>query len=130
MSVRACLVSIHGTSLFFSSFSSASIRGSTAAGSFRLASAFAAVEPIEPLFRSLAPEGGYIHCGPPGAGHYTKMVHNGIEYGLMQAYAEGFAILREKEEFGFDLHQISEIWQHGSVVRSWLFAVSTPDKAE
>ena len=79
----------------------------------------AAVKPLEPIFVSLAPEGGYLHVGGAGAGHYVKMVHNGIEYGLMQAYAEGFEILRQSE-FPLDLHQIAGIWRYGSVVRSWL----------
>lgn len=77
---------------------------------------------VEPLLRLLAPapDRGWLHCGPPGAGHFVKMVHNGIEYGLMQAYAEGFSVLRSKTEFGFDLAAIAESWRHGSVVRSWL----------
>jgi 6-phosphogluconate dehydrogenase len=74
---------------------------------------------LEPVFRSLAPEGGYAHTGPSGAGHFVKMVHNGIEYGLMQAYAEGFDILHHSE-FDLDLEEISGIWRYGSVVRSWL----------
>jgi 6-phosphogluconate dehydrogenase len=78
-----------------------------------------AVERLEPVFGSLAPEGGYAHVGPSGAGHFVKMVHNGIEYGLMQAYAEGFDIF-EHSEFDLDLEQISGIWRYGSVVRSWL----------
>ena len=78
-----------------------------------------AVEPLEPIFRALAPEGGYIHCGPPGAGHYTKMVHNGIEYGLMQAYAEGFEILHASE-YPIDLEGVAKAWMNGTVVRSWL----------
>ena len=73
----------------------------------------------EPLFKSLAPKDGYAHVGPSGAGHFVKMVHNGIEYGLMQAYAEGFEILRQSE-FELDLHEIASIWRYGSVVRSWL----------
>ena len=77
------------------------------------------VEPLEPIFRALAPEGGYVHCGPPGAGHYTKMVHNGIEYGLMQAYAEGFEILHSSE-YPLDLAAIAGAWMHGTVIRSWL----------
>ncbi len=80
-------------------------------------SAFAA---LEPALATLAPEGGYAHVGPAGAGHFVKMVHNGIEYGLMQAYAEGFELLRAVEGFDLDLDQISALWQHGSVVRSWL----------
>ena len=79
-----------------------------------------AVAVCEPAFLALAPEGGDAHVGPPGAGHFVKMIHNGIEYGLMQAYAEGFEILSEAPEFDLDLHQISSIWRYGSVVRSWL----------
>lgn len=80
------------------------------------------VERLRPIFETLAPaaDKGWGHVGPNGAGHYVKMVHNGIEYGMMQAYAEGFSILKAKEEFGLDMHQVSQIWQHGSVVRSWL----------
>src|ERR671924_1097624 len=79
----------------------------------------AAFEQAEPIFRSLAPPNGYAHVGPSGAGHFVKMVHNGIEYGLMQAYAEGFEILRASE-FGLDLPTVAGIWRYGSVVRSWL----------
>jgi 6-phosphogluconate dehydrogenase len=75
---------------------------------------------LEPAFLALAPEGGYVHCGPVGSGHFVKMVHNGIEYGMMQAYAEGFEIMRAKQEFGMDLHAIASAWRYGSVVRSWL----------
>jgi len=80
------------------------------------------VERLRPVFETLAPgkDRGWGHVGPPGSGHFTKMVHNGIEYGLMQAYAEGFSILGHKKEFELDLHQVAEIWRHGSVVRSWL----------
>jgi 6-phosphogluconate dehydrogenase len=81
-----------------------------------------AVTRHEPVFEALAPgpNHGWGHVGPSGAGHFVKMVHNGIEYGLMQAYAEGFSIMKHKEEFELDLHQIAEIWRFGSVVRSWL----------
>ena len=81
-----------------------------------------AVDQLRPVFESLAPgvDKGWGHVGPVGAGHFVKMVHNGIEYGLMQAYAEGFEIMRAKESFGLDMHQIAEIWRFGSVVRSWL----------
>jgi 6-phosphogluconate dehydrogenase len=81
-----------------------------------------AVERLRPIFETLAPgaDKGWGRVGPSGSGHFTKMIHNGIEYGMMQAYAEGFAILQKKEEFGLDLGQIAQIWQHGSVVRSWL----------
>jgi len=80
------------------------------------------VATLQPLFEALAPapDRGWGRVGPVGAGHFTKMVHNGIEYGLMQAYAEGFSILEHKKEFALDLHQIGEIWRQGSVVRSWL----------
>jgi len=79
----------------------------------------AAVAQVEPVFRDLAPEDGYAHVGAAGAGHFTKMVHNGIEYGLMQAYAEGFEVMKASE-FDLDLHEIAGIWRYGSVVRSWL----------
>ena len=82
----------------------------------------AAVDHLRPFFEVLAPGAstGWGHVGPAGSGHFVKMIHNGIEYGMMQAYAEGFAIMKEKEEFDLDMHQISRIWQSGSVVRSWL----------
>lgn len=82
----------------------------------------AVVERLSPIFEALAPapKQGWGHVGPSGAGHFVKMVHNGIEYGLMQAYAEGFEIMRAKESLELDLHQIAQIWRYGSVVRSWL----------
>ena len=82
----------------------------------------AAVEQLHPIFDTLAPaeDKGWGRVGPVGSGHFTKMVHNGIEYGLMQAYAEGFSILQHKTDFNLDLHQVAEIWRYGSVVRSWL----------
>ena len=81
-----------------------------------------AVNRLRPIFETLAPakDKGWGHVGPTGAGHFTKMVHNGIEYGMMQAYAEGFSILKHKQEFSLDLAQIAELWRNGSVVRSWL----------
>jgi len=78
----------------------------------------------EPLFKTLAPENGYAHVGPNGAGHYVKMVHNGIEYGMLQAYAEGFELLNAKKEFSLDMHKISNLWNQGSVVRSWLLELA------
>jgi 6-phosphogluconate dehydrogenase len=80
------------------------------------------VEFLSPLFETLAPasDKGWSYIGPNGAGHFVKMVHNGIEYGMMQAYAEGFALMKRKEEFNLDLHRIAEVWRYGSVVRSWL----------
>ncbi len=82
----------------------------------------AVVERLHPIFETLAPgkDKGWGHVGPVGSGHFTKMVHNGIEYGLMQAYAEGFSILEHKKDFKLDLHQVAQIWRYGSVVRSWL----------
>jgi 6-phosphogluconate dehydrogenase len=80
----------------------------------------AAFQHCEPIFRTLAPPEGYARVGPPGAGHYVKMVHNGIEYGLLQAYAEGYEILHASQDFKLQLGQIAKLWNHGSVVRSWL----------
>jgi 6-phosphogluconate dehydrogenase len=82
----------------------------------------ATVNHLRPIFETLAPapDKGWGHVGPSGAGHFTKMIHNGIEYGMMQAYAEGFAILKEKSELALDIAQIAHVWQHGSVIRSWL----------
>ena len=79
-----------------------------------------AVSRIEPVLKALAPEKGWLHCGPSGSGHFVKMIHNGIEYGMMMAYAEGFALIKGKEEFNMNLADIAEMWRHGSVVRSWL----------
>jgi len=85
------------------------------------------VERLRPIFATLAPapDRGWGRVGPVGSGHFTKMVHNGIEYGLMQAYAEGFSILQHKQEFALDLHQVAEIWRTGSVVRSWLLDLTS-----
>jgi len=82
----------------------------------------AVVARLQPIFEALAPapDKGWGRVGPTGAGHFVKMVHNGIEYGMMQAYAEGFEIMRAKREFDLDLHHVAGLWQHGSVVRSWL----------
>jgi 6-phosphogluconate dehydrogenase len=74
----------------------------------------------EPIFKTLAPPDGYAHMGPPGAGHYVKMIHNGIEYGMLQAYAEGYEILHASKDFKLDMHKIAAVWNRGSVVRSWL----------
>lgn len=92
----------------------------------------AVVKRIQPLFESLAPaqDRGWAHVGPVGAGHFTKMVHNGIEYGLMQAYSEGFALLEKNKDFHLDLPKIAEIWRHGSVVRSWLLDLTAQALAE
>ncbi len=82
-----------------------------------------AFERVEPVVKTLAPEGGYGLMGPNGAGHFVKMVHNGVEYGMMQAYAEGFEIL-QRSAFGVDLRQVADLWQHGSVIRSWLLELA------
>jgi 6-phosphogluconate dehydrogenase len=85
------------------------------------------VDRLRPIFETLAPppDRGWGRVGPVGSGHFTKMIHNGIEYGLMQAYAEGFSIMRHKTEFSLDLHQVAEIWRYGSVVRSWLLELTS-----
>lgn len=87
----------------------------------------AAVERMRPIFETLAPgkDQGWGRVGPVGSGHFTKMIHNGIEYGMMQAYAEGLSILQHKKEFSLDLHQVAEIWRYGSVVRSWLLDLTS-----
>lgn len=94
------------------------------------------VKQLEPAFVSLAPKDGYLHCGPVGSGHFVKMVHNGVEYGMMQAYAEGFEIMRAAKQFNLNLHDIAAVWNQGSVVRSWLLELAEsalskdPDLAE
>jgi len=91
-----------------------------------------AVQRVEPFLRALAPAAdlGWLHCGPSGAGHFTKMVHNGIEYGLMQAYAEGLALLRAKQDLELDVAKIAESWRHGTVIRSWLLDLTAEFLAE
>lgn len=91
-----------------------------------------AVQRIAPFLRALAPapDRGWLHCGPSGAGHFTKMVHNGIEYGLMQAYAEGLALLRAKSDLQLDVAKIAESWRHGTVIRSWLLDLTAEFLAE
>jgi 6-phosphogluconate dehydrogenase len=91
-----------------------------------LGGAAPAVRRIEPFVKILAPapDAGWLHCGPAGAGHFVKMVHNGIEYGMMQAYAEGFALMAAKRELHLDVAAIAQMWRHGSVVRSWLLDLS------
>jgi 6-phosphogluconate dehydrogenase len=101
---------------------SGGIWGRTEGYSLMVGGEKAVVERLSPLFETLAParDRGWGHVGPNGAGHFVKMVHNGIEYGLMQAYAEGFEVMKKKTDLGLDVHQIAEIWRYGSVVRSWL----------
>ena len=82
-------------------------------------------ERLDPVFKALAPENGYMHCGPVGSGHFVKMIHNGIEYGMMQAYAEGFALIADSQfGDGIDLHELSDLWNQGSVIRSWLLELA------
>ena len=90
------------------------------------------VERFEPYVRLLAPapDRGWLHCGPSGAGHFAKMIHNGIEYGMMQAFAEGFALLAARKDLEFDLSRLAETWRHGSVVRSWLLDLCAEALAE
>lgn len=91
-----------------------------------------AIEHFEPFARVLAPgpETGWLHCGPSGSGHFTKMIHNGIEYGMMQAFGEGFALLAGRKDFDIDLARLAETWRHGSVVRSWLLDLTAEALAE
>ncbi|HEY3376805.1 MAG TPA: decarboxylating 6-phosphogluconate dehydrogenase, partial [Armatimonadota bacterium] len=107
---------------FVDAGTSGGIWGVTEGYSLMLGGETEVIEYLRPIFETLAPtpSSGWGHVGPHGAGHFTKMVHNGIEYGMMQAYAEGFALLQQKQEFHLDLHQVAEVWREGSVVRSWL----------
>jgi 6-phosphogluconate dehydrogenase len=111
---------------YVDSGTSGGVWGLTEGYSLMIGGDAAVVERLSPIFETLAPAKtqGWGRVGPVGSGHYTKMVHNGIEYGLMQAYAEGFSILQHKEEFKLDLFQIAQIWRYGSVVRSWLLDLS------
>jgi len=128
---RAAALAAKGL-LFVDAGTSGGIWGRTEGYAMMVGGEAAAVERLRPALETLAPapDRGWGHMGPAGAGHYVKMVHNGIEYGLMEAYAEGFEILRAKEEFGLDLHQIAEVWRYGSVVRSWLLDLTAAALAE
>ncbi|MGE5925857.1 MAG: phosphogluconate dehydrogenase (NAD(+)-dependent, decarboxylating) [Gemmatimonadota bacterium] len=112
---------------FVDSGTSGGIWGRTEGYSLMIGGPEGAVKRLEPIFQTLAPaaDRGWGRVGPAGAGHFVKMVHNGIEYGMMQAYAEGFEILHRKQEFALDLAQVGRVWQHGSVVRSWLLDLTT-----
>ncbi|MHB9149485.1 MAG: phosphogluconate dehydrogenase (NAD(+)-dependent, decarboxylating) [Thermoleophilia bacterium] len=112
---------------FVDAGTSGGIWGRTEGYSLMVGGTAKAVALVRPALQTLAPaaDQGWGHVGPAGAGHFVKMVHNGIEYGLMQAYAEGFEILRAKEVFALDLHQVAEIWRYGSVVRSWLLDLTS-----
>jgi 6-phosphogluconate dehydrogenase len=116
---RAARVREHGLE-FIDSGTSGGIWGLTVGYCLMIGASPEAFKRCEPIFKTLAPPDGYAHVGPPGAGHYVKMIHNGIEYGLLQAYAEGYEILHASKDFKLDLQQISAVWNRGSVVRSWL----------
>jgi 6-phosphogluconate dehydrogenase len=105
---------------FIDAGTSGGIWGLTVGYCLMIGAADKAFATCEPIFKTLAPENGYARMGPPGAGHYVKMIHNGIEYGLLQAYAEGYEILHASKDFQLDLHKIAALWNQGSVVRSWL----------
>ena len=117
---------------FLDAGTSGGIWGLTEGYSMMIGGESEAYRRLEPVFRTLAPadDKGHGHVGPAGSGHFVKMVHNGIEYGLMQAYAEGFELMNAKEELGLDLAQIAEIWREGSVVRSWLLDLTAEALAE
>ncbi|MEO8159865.1 MAG: phosphogluconate dehydrogenase (NAD(+)-dependent, decarboxylating) [Arenimonas sp.] len=123
---RAALFSAHGLQ-YVDCGTSGGVWGLAEGYSMMVGGDAAAVETLRPVFEALAPSAtsGWGRVGPVGSGHFTKMVHNGIEYGLMQAYAEGFSILQHKTEFALDLHQVAEIWREGSVVRSWLLELTS-----
>ena len=118
---RSAMVAEHGLH-FVDAGTSGGIWGLKEGYSLMVGGPNEAIERLRPIFETLAPakDKGWGHVGPAGSGHFTKMVHNGIEYGMMQAYAEGFSILKHKKEFALDLAQIAELWRTGSVVRSWL----------
>jgi 6-phosphogluconate dehydrogenase len=128
---RAAMIKAKGLH-FVDVGTSGGIWGLTQGYSMMVGGEKAIVHQLHPIFETLAPatDKGWGHVGPGGAGHFVKMVHNGIEYGLMQAYAEGFEIMKAKKEFGLDLHQIAEIWRYGSVVRSWLLDLVADALAE
>ena len=118
---RASALKTHGL-LFLDAGTSGGVWGLKEGYSLMIGGEPEAFRRLEPVFKTLAPgpDRGYGHVGPAGAGHFVKMVHNGIEYGMMQAYAEGFELMRAKDELNLDVAQIAEIWRYGSVVRSWL----------
>jgi 6-phosphogluconate dehydrogenase len=116
---RAALLADKGVS-FIDAGTSGGIWGLSEGYCLMIGAEPAAFDRLEPVFKSLAPRDGYAHVGPPGAGHFVKMVHNGVEYALMQAYAEGFELLKLNGEFDINVAQVAEVWRQGSVVRSWL----------
>jgi 6-phosphogluconate dehydrogenase len=128
---RAALFAAHGVR-FVDCGTSGGVWGLAEGYSMMVGGDVEAVEALRPVFEALAPaaDAGWGRVGAVGSGHFTKMVHNGIEYGLMQAYAEGFSILKHKQDFALDLHQVAEIWRQGSVVRSWLLDLTSAALAD
>jgi 6-phosphogluconate dehydrogenase len=128
---RASMAAEHGIQ-FVDSGTSGGIWGLKNGYCLMIGGSAEAVDRLRPVFETLAPaaDRGWARVGPPGAGHFVKMVHNGIEYGMMQSYAEGFALMQKKNEFGFDLGKIAGIWGEGSVVRSWLLELIADAFAE
>lgn len=128
---RAAAIKEHGLSLVDVG-TSGGVWGLTEGYSMMIGGDKDAVERLRPIFETLAPapDQGWGHVGASGSGHFVKMVHNGIEYGMMQAYAEGFEIMKRKESFALDVHQIAEIWRYGSVVRSWLLDLTASALAQ
>ena len=128
---RATALAEHGVS-FVDVGTSGGIWGLTEGYCLMIGGDRTPVERLTPIFKTLAPgpDRGWGHVGPSGAGHFVKMIHNGIEYGMMQAYAEGFTLMQRKEAFHLDLHQIAQMWRHGSVVRSWLLDLTARALAE
>jgi 6-phosphogluconate dehydrogenase len=128
---RAAMVTEHNLH-FLDVGTSGGVWGLTEGYSLMVGGDAATVEHMRPILETLAPapDKGWGHVGPHGAGHFVKMVHNGIEYGMMQAYAEGFELMGRKADFNLDLHQVSQIWQYGSVVRSWLLDLTERALAE
>jgi 6-phosphogluconate dehydrogenase len=128
---RASRLAAHGLQ-FVDAGVSGGVWGLTNGYGLMVGGAAGAVARVEPFLKALAPapDRGWLHCGPSGAGHFAKMVHNGIEYGLMQAYAEGLALLRAKEDLKLDVAAIAEAWRHGTVIRSWLLDLTAEFLAE
>jgi len=116
---RAEMLKVRGVD-FIDVGTSGGVWGLTLGYCLMIGASESAFQYCEPIFKTLAPPDGYAHVGHPGAGHYVKMVHNGIEYGMLQAYAEGYEILHASQDFKLQLGQIAKLWNHGSVVRSWL----------
>lgn len=119
---RGKMLGEHGIR-FLDSGTSGGVEGANQGGCFMVGGSKAAFETVEPIFRSIAIENGYLYAGESGSGHYLKMIHNGIEYGMMQSIAEGFELL-SKSEYGFDYEDVARVWANGSVIRGWLMELT------